>query len=61
MKQDIKIGFNDIYHNKLKELAILEGHSLEKTAEIIIMKYLDSIKIDSMIGKLDQPKSTLEV
>ena len=61
MKQDIKIGFNDIYHNKLKELATLERHSLEKTAEIIIMKYLDSIKIDDMIGKLDQPKSTLGV
>ena len=60
MEQDIKIILNDVYHNKLKELATLESYSLEKTAETIVMKYLDSLKIDGMIGKLDCPKSTLE-
>ena len=60
MDQDIKIRLNNIYHCKLKELATLESYSLEKTIEIIVMKYLDSLKIDGMIGKLDCPKSTLE-
>ena len=60
MAQDIKIILNDVYHNKLKELATLESYSLEKTTEIIIMRYLDTIKIDGMIGKLNCSKSTLE-
>ena len=60
MEQDIKIRLDNIYHNKLKELATLESYSLEKTTEIIVMKYLDSLKIDGMIGKLDRPKSKLE-
>ena len=60
MDQDIKIRLNNIYHCKLKELATLESYSLEKTTEIIVMKYLDTLKIDDMIGKLDCPKSTLE-
>ena len=60
MEQDIKIRLNNIYHCKLKELATLESYSLEKTTEIIVMKYLDTLKIDDMIGKLDCPKSTLE-
>ena len=60
MAQDIKVRLNDVYHNKLKELATLESYSLEKTTEIIVMKYLDSLKIDGMIGKLDCPKSKLE-
>ena len=53
MEQDIKIRLNNIYHSKLKELATLEHRSLQDTSEIIIMKYLDSLKIDDMIGKLD--------
>ncbi|MEA0971356.1 hypothetical protein Megvenef_01332 [Candidatus Megaera venefica] len=60
MAQDIKVRLNDVYHNKLKELATLESYSLEKTTEIIIMRYLDTIKIDGMIGKLNCSKSTLE-